>query len=175
MTITQFWYLVLRLIGILTVFSGIGVILSFISVSFFTFDGVDPVMLIALLFSCGFYFFVLYAFVINPNVVIKIFRLTKEMENQEIKIEKSFDFMMRLAVIAVGGFLIVDNLPEAIKFLVGYLWNNELMIIYTDHSVIVFFLVKLLMGYLFLTYSREIANMLKKRMEDKPDTLDDQH
>lgn len=112
---------------------------------------------------------ILFCIIRNPNVIINIFRLDKDLENDKIEVnalnEKN---ILNIAVIITGGLMIANNISKSILLLyilfVGassYIFPNHMG---TTEKVEMWIpLINLVLGCVFIIWRRNIVNYFEEK------------
>lgn len=112
---------------------------------------------------------ILFWIIRNPNIIINIFRLDKDLENDKIEVnalnEKN---ILNIAVIITGGLMIANNISKSILLLyilfVGassYIFPNHMG---TTEKVEMWIpLINLILGCIFIIWRRNIVNYFEEK------------
>jgi hypothetical protein len=177
----SFWILLLKLVGLWILFSSVSVIPVFIS-SFFPvylstrlFENWEIVLLS--LISILIYLWVIRLLVFKPHVVIDKLKLDKHFEEEQFSFNIHRSTVVSIAVIIIGGLMIIDTVPGFFRVLfLYYKWQTESQTGTPVSPVSTFVdLGKILIGYLLVVNNRWVVNFIEKTrrapagVEEKPD------
>jgi hypothetical protein len=169
MRIRTFWTFFLKILGLYIVLGSIEVIAQFFSTTYYLFvDNSSDIIsksavfgIIALIIFM--YVLVLRFFVFKPNWIIDKLKLDKGFEEEKIELNTNSSTILRIAIIVIGGLMIVDTLPALCKSIFIFFQQESLFRNYPKTGWIIFDAVKTVIGYLLLTNSKFIADTIENQ------------
>jgi hypothetical protein len=168
MKIRTFWTFLLKILGLYIVLGGIDVIAQFLSTTYYLFadDSSDNIIKLSLfgmvVIMILVYYLVLRFFVFKPNLIIDKLKLDKGFEEEEIKLDDNSSTILRIAIIVIGGLILVDSLPVLCKNVFIFFQQESLFRNYSGTGWIIFGVVKSIIGYLLLTNNQFFVDLIKK-------------
>ncbi|WP_291856373.1 hypothetical protein [Marinilabilia sp.] len=175
MTIRTFWTLLLKALGIWLVLNGLTVITQFISFfSFFGSNHNDNILgiiyvSILLLITIGAYFIVLKIFVFNSNWIIDKLKLDKGFQEDKIDLNISLRTVLKIAIIVIGGLIFVEAFPMLCKQIFSSFQQKEVFREDPQFSWVIFYFVKVCIGYLMMTKSNYLIDFIQKKTDKTKD------
>ncbi len=177
MSINTFWKIVIKILGIWIVFESVILVPQYFTNIFYFFGdnfssnmivGVISLTLIVLL-----YLSVLKLFLFRTDWVIEKLKLEEGFNEDRIELNMHRSAILKIAVIIIGGFLFIDNVPIFFTQLYNYLQIKEMSSseFFFGSSSKTFqwsflYLTKCLIGVWMMTSSRFIVNFLESRRKD---------
>ena len=167
MTIRTFWNILLKILGIYLVVQGVGVIMPYLAVFTTTFAmGTDDMIyyIVLTLSILAAYFFILWLFVFKTSWLIDRLDLENGFDEERIDLKGDFSAIMTIAVIVIGGTMLVESLPMLAREFSLYIQRKE--IAFQENPSIgwtIFYIVKAMIGYLLMTNSKPIAAFYKQK------------
>jgi hypothetical protein len=167
MTIRTFWNILLKILGIYLVVSGVSVIMSHLSMvaTIFAMGTDDMIYYIATTLSILVaYFFILWLFVFKTSWLIDRLDLENGFEEERIDLKGDFSAIMTIAIIVIGGIMLIESLPMLAREFSLYIQRKE--IAFQENPSIgwtIFYVVKAMIGYLLMTNSKPIATFIYKK------------
>jgi hypothetical protein len=168
MKIRTFWTFLLKILGLYIVLGSIDVIAQFLSTTYYLFvgDSSDSIIKLSLFGIVAvmtfIYYLVLRFFVFNPNFIIDKLKLDKGFEEEKIDLNDNSSAILRIALIVIGGLLLVDSLPILFKNIIMFFQQESLFRNYSGTGWIVFGVIKSIIGYLLLTNSKFFIDFINK-------------
>jgi hypothetical protein len=168
MKIRTFWIFLLKILGLYIVLVSIDVIAQFVSSIYYLFvdDFSDTLlklsvfgMLIVMIFM---YYLVLHFFVFKPNLIIDKLKLDKGFDEEKIELNDNSSSILRIAIILIGGLILVDSLPILCKNIFMLFQQRNLFKNYSGSGWIIFGVIKSIIGYLLLTNSKFFVDLINK-------------
>ncbi|KQB42380.1 hypothetical protein RC62_3386 [Flavobacterium aquidurense] len=102
-------------------------------------------------------------FLFKANWIIDKFRLDKGFENDTIELNSSQNKIISIAVIMIGGFMFIQNIPIIFKEFFVFFQQKILFKDYSKSGWIIFYFFKIIMGYLLMMNSFRIARFIDKQ------------
>jgi len=167
MTIRTFWNILLKILGIYLVVQGVGVIMPYLAVFTTTFAmGIeDTIYYIAITLGILVaYFFILWLFVFKTSWLIDRLDLENGFDEERIDLKGDFSAIMTIAIIVIGGTMLVESVPMLAREFSLYIQRKE--IAFQENPSIgwtIFYVVKAMIGYLLMTNSKPIAAFIHRK------------
>ena len=168
MKIRTFWTFLLKILGLYIVLGSIDVIAQFLSTTYSLFvgDSSDSIIKLSLFGIVALiifiYYLVLRFFIFNPNLIIDKLKLDKGFEEEEINLNDNSSAILRIALIVIGGLILVESLPILFKNIIMFFQQESLFRNYSGTGWIVFGVIKSIIGYLLLTNSKFFIDFINK-------------
>lgn len=172
MTIRTFWAILLKILGIYLVLDSFKVIPQFISTLYSFASDPDQTRLVFiwtfvyLISTVGLYVFILWLFVFKTAWLIDKLHLEKGFSEDRIEFNIPRSSVMSIAIILIGGLMFIDSLPQLCRHIFLYFQEKNMCIQNVSSGLIIFQLVKTIVGYLLMTNSRFIVNFIKRKKID---------
>jgi hypothetical protein len=102
----------------------------------------------------------------STNQVIDKLALDKHFQEESFGLNIHRDTVLKIACIVLGGLFFIDALPYLIKHVISYKRSSELGDGPEDYSTftwIIFYIIKLVVGYLLFTNSSKVAAIIERR------------
>ena len=169
MTITTFWNILLKILGIWLILSGLSVIPQFIWA--FSVFGNQPkgstmmgIIAIAglLIFSAAMFIIILWLFVFKSDWIINKLKLDKGFIEEKIDLNLKLNTALTISIIVIGGLMFADSLPQLIRFIYSGFQQDDLVRKDPVTALIILYLAKTIIGYLLMTNSRIIIGFITK-------------
>lgn len=172
MLIKTFWKILIKIIGLWILFGCISLIPQFFSTLSFTDEFLDfksliPIWLM-LFASIIAYAFVIRLFLFKTDWIIEKLKLEKNFTEERIDIKISSTEILTISIIIIGGLIIVESLPLFFSRLIDFFQQKSQLKEYHETSWLVYYFVKLILGYLLVTNGKNIAKYLAKSITEKP-------
>lgn len=121
-------------------------------------------MFILMLLTFGIYALVAYVLLFKSEKIISILKLTQGI-NEEVNINLHRSTLLAIALIILGGYLTVIEIPDLIYNIYNYFQGRVITRGAIDISLkpIVFSLIRLFIGLLIVGNQRQIVNYLEYR------------
>jgi hypothetical protein len=168
MKIRTFWVFLLKILGLYILLGSIDVIVQFISTTYYLFvnDSSDNIIKLSLIgmvvIIILIYYLVLRFIIFKPNLIIDKLKLDKGFEEEKIEFNDNSSTILRIAIIVIGGLILVDSLPILFKNVFIFFQQESLFRNYSGTGWIIFGVVKSIIGYLLLTNSKFFVDLIKK-------------
>ena len=167
MSVRNFWTILLKILGLWLVIGGFNMLIQLISAfSYYSTYEVGEwtiVMMVASLFLIvGFYGFVLWLFVFRTSWLIDKLRLEQGFAEEKIEFEGDSLNLIQIAVIVIGAILFIDSLPHLFSQVITFFRQKSLLIENPATGWIVFYLIKLVVGYLLMTNSKWVVEKIER-------------
>jgi hypothetical protein len=172
MTIRTFWTILIKILGISLVLSSLTVFSQFFSafslLKNYNTDNTDNFYFIALfvgllLLTIILYILVLWLFLFRTAWLIDKLHLDKGFTEEKIELNIQQSTVLTIAVIVVGGLIFVESFPGLCQQIFLF-FQQKSMIKEDPHSgLIIFQLVKTIIGYLLMTNSQSIIKFIDRQ------------
>lgn len=167
MTIKTFWTIFIKILGLWLVLDCFTVIPQFFSTLFLikNENGLSETTLtfLLLLLTLGIYAFILHLFVFKTNWLIEKLHLEKGFTEEKIDLNISANTIIQIATIVIGGFLLIDSIPSFCKQIFAFYQQKSIFREFPSSNYIIFYFIKLVIGYLLLTNSKIITEYINKK------------
>lgn len=171
MTIRTFWTIFIKILGIWLVLDCLTVVPHFFSTIFYpntdTEIQITSMWFGLMLLTIAFYFIVLRVFVFKTNWIIDKLNLDKNFTEEKIDLNISSETVLRIATLMIGGLILVESLPAFCKELFSFYQQKSIFREYLSTGWIIYHFIKSLIGYLFLTNSKNIVEFIYKQTKEK--------
>ena len=124
----------------------------------------------SVLFSESIYLFMLIAFLFKTDWLIDKLRLERGISEEKIELNIHRSTVLQIVIIITGVMLFIDSLPTLFKALFTYYQNTNVYIEFKKSPQggwIIFYLVKVFVGFFMMTSSRLIVNFIERKRRDK--------
>ncbi len=176
MTPRSFFTIVLKLAGLWLLIMGIQVVMQFISTmaSMLFPDSFDEGSLgffsFVLLLLAGLYGFIVYCCIFRTDRIIDLLKLDKGFDEERFDFRIHRSDVLKIAVIVIGGLLLVDAIPHLCERVYGLLQERRIMQATPDAQRIgfaIFYVAQMLAGYFLMTGSRSVVNFIERNRRKK--------
>jgi hypothetical protein len=176
MTPRTFWIIFLKIIGLWLLFSSLSQIPQFISSIFYSgpFGGNEMfyVSLFSLLIFAIIIFLVLRFLIFRPNIIIDKLSLDKGFEEERFEINLHRSSVLSIAIVVIGGIMLVDSLPELLRQIYIYFQAQSSYGFPGEKSPagwIIFYFIKVFIAYYLITNYTLITNYIERnRRKNQP-------
>ena len=165
MKIRTFWNILLKTVGIFLVAKGVEVMATYMAAFVVAVSTEEYVYYIAVILGIlTAYFFILWLFVFKTSWLIDKLQLEKGFEEERIDLKDNSIAITTIAVIVIGGILFVESLPWLAREL-SLLIKREETPFQQNPNIgwIIFYIVKAVIGYLFMTNSKQITAFIHQK------------
>lgn len=111
------------------------------------------------------YLMISYIFLFKTSLLISKLKLEKHFTEHRIDITVSTNTVLKITVILIGGITFIDSFPNLIKEIFQFAQQKELLRDYADLSWLVFHSLNTLIGYLLMTNSAVVVNIIHKQKD----------
>jgi hypothetical protein len=171
MTIRTFWTIFIKILGIWLVLAGLRVVPQFFSAIFTINSDIDiqtaAFWLGLMLLTILVYFIVLRVLVFKTNWIIDKLNLDKNFTEDKIDLNISSATVLRIATLIIGGLILVESLPAFFERLFYFYQQKNVFREYASSGWIIYHFIKSLIGYLLMTYNKNIVEFIIKQTKDK--------
>jgi len=171
MTIRSFWTIFIKILGLWLVFDSITVIPQFISSLLYLNFGDSNfnyiLSMVLLLIVVGIYFLILRLFVFKTSWLIDKLHLDKGFVEEKIELNIHHSTVLSIATIVIGGLMFIDGLPTFCKQVFEFFQQKNIFRQDPDSAWVIFSLAKTIIGYLLMTNSNFIVNIVEKQKNKK--------
>src|SRR5258708_1107129 len=165
----SFWMILIRIIGVYLIFESLYVIVPFITGVFYIFKentgGAFFEAFLGIVIVLGIYFLVLRYCIFRTELIIDKFQLDKGF----IEEKNHSSTVLRIAIIVIGTVIVIDSLPLFCKQAFSYSQLGGPDRGFKENPAsgwIIFYLVKLFVGFFMMTSSRLIVNFIERKRKD---------
>ena len=166
----SFWMILIRIIGVYLIFESLYVIVPFITGVFYIFkENTGGAFFEALLRSVvvlGIYFIVFRYCIFRTELLIDKLQLDKGFEEEKFELNIHRSTVLRIAIIVIGTLIIIDALPPLCKEVFSYSQLGGPDRGFKENPAsgwIIFYIVKLLVGFFMMTSSRLVVNFIERK------------
>jgi len=167
MSIRTFWTIFIKIIGIWLVLDSVTVVSQFFSTLIFMFsnDSYEDsiITLLLLVFTIAIYIFILRLFVFKTEWLINKLHLDKGFNEEKIDLNIEQSTIFTIAIIVIGGVMLVDSLPQFCKEVFTFFQQDNLFRNSPTAVWILFHLIKVVLGYLLITNSKQVVSFIQKQ------------
>jgi hypothetical protein len=160
------WTILIKILGLWLVLNSLTIIPQFISTIFYTYSndvGIGLAVSFALLFlTIGAYLFILRLFVFKTAWLIEKLHLVKGFDEEKIDLNIQRSTVLTVASIVVGGLLFVESLPQFCRQIFVFYQQKYLFHESPTSAWMIFHLVKIVLGYLLMTNSKQVVAFINK-------------
>ena len=160
MNIRTFWITVLKLFGIYLVYTGLLVIPTILSATYYIGVLADIAFLLFWIILC---ILILYLFLFKTSLIIDKLKLDKGYSEEKMELKDSKKSILSIAIIVIGGLIFVDAIPFVFRELIYFLQTRQMMVEYEGTSWLLFYLAKIIIGCLMVTKSHSIVKFILKK------------
>ncbi|WP_291287321.1 hypothetical protein [Flavobacterium sp.] len=166
MSIKTFWIILIKILGLILILQAVSIIPEWISSIYFIYENEDNKNLLILIFSVLLVLFIFYLitrfFLFKANWIIDKLKLDKGFENNTIELNSSQNKIISIAIIVIGSYMLIQNLPILLKEFFMFFQDKTLFKDYPKSGWIIFYFCKAVIGYLLMTNSFRIAKFIGK-------------
>ncbi|WKL49098.1 hypothetical protein Q1W71_04760 [Flavobacterium pectinovorum] len=166
MSIKTFWIILIKILGLLLIFGALTIVPQwFYSIysAYQTHDFDSFIMLISILLIVLFVYFIVFKFCIyKSSWIIEKLKLDKGFEDEKIELNSKGNRIISIAIIVIGGLMFVESIPILFKQIFVFFQQESLLKDYPGSGWMIFNFVKVIIGYLLMTNSFRIANLIEK-------------
>jgi hypothetical protein len=166
MTKSDFFRMLIKIFGL---YSGIITVFNIIPANsanlFYQFDATILLLIISSIFiSLGIFFYLIF----KTDAVIRFFKLDSGFDEERIEIGNlNNESILKLAILIIGGFLLLDNIPDVMYYTIAEFRNKinqyentGLAVNYFNWIVCV---INIVIGLLFITNYKRISVFLDQK------------
>lgn len=165
MSVKTFWITLLKILGLCILLQSLPTIQQLISWFFVKSINGAGTYFFAMIVSLAVYFLILYFFLFKTNWLIEKLQLEKGFKENKIELDiKSFT-LLNIAIIVIGAIIFINSLPALAQQIALFFQQRNLLIESPVSQWIVFYFVKLILGYLMMIKSKQIAGFFHKEPE----------
>lgn len=164
MKVKTFWLILLKIIGISLVLNGVNVLTQSFNILSIGENRAEVIswILPVIALTVAVYFFILWLFVFKTSWLVDKLRLEKGFEEERIEINVQLPAALTIAIIVVGGIMLIDSLPQLCQQIFVFLRMKTAL---SDSEIpgwIILYLTEAVLGYLLMTNSRKITRFILK-------------
>ena len=168
MEINTLWKTIIKLFGIWILIDSFSIIPQF-SQTFIYMNAnkdIEYLFYVILFFGLSilFYFLVVRLFLFKTHLIIDKLKLDKNYIDKKIDLNIKSSTVISIAIIIIGGITLVDSIPRLLSEIVEFLQQKMLIKEYPKFSWIILQALKSIIGYLLITNSKRITNLIEKEV-----------
>jgi len=167
MKVKTFWLILLKIIGFTLIIKGVNMITFSITTfsSMMSWGNTENIIwgtISIILIGCV-YFFILWLFVFKTSWLIDKFSLEKGFEEEKIEINAQILDILSIAIIVIGGIILIDSLPQFCKQIFTFFYEKTMLRKSPTTGWIILYFAKAILGYLLMTNSKPIVSFMNKK------------
>lgn len=166
MSIKTFWTILIKIFGLLVIFGALTIVPQWVYSVYSAYQSHDYdsfIMLISILLIVLFVYFIVFKFCIyKSSWIIEKLKLDKGFEDEKIELNSKGNRIISIAIIVIGGLMFVESIPILFKQIFVFFQQESLFKDYPESGWIIFNFVKVIIGYLLMTNSFRITNLIEK-------------
>lgn len=167
MSIRTFWIILIKILGLLLILGALTIIPQWLSSIYAAYQIHDNESFISLLIILVLvllvYFFVFRCCIYNTSWIIDKLKLDKGFENETIELKSNANKIISIAIIVIGGMMLVENIPIFLRQIFVFFQQDTLFKDYPESVWMIFNFVKAIIGYLLMTNSFRIARFINNK------------
>ena len=171
MLINTFWKILLKIVGLILLFSCISIIPQFYSTLSFSNGDLNTESLILIWLMCIvsiiIYIIIIRLFLFKTEWLVEKLKLEKNFNEERIDLNIKTSTVLTVAIIVIGGLMIAESLPNFCSRLFNFLQQEMLFKDYPDSSWLVYHFLKIIIGHLLLTNGKRLAEYIEGKSVDK--------
>ena len=111
------------------------------------------------------YWFAFYYFVFKTDMIIDQLKLDQGFAEQTVPLNIHRSTVLSIAIIALGGFLVVNEIPSLCKQVFLYFQEKRMTFGFTSPSIAQFVIpfIKIIIGIVLMVSQRQIVNFIEVR------------
>ncbi len=163
MTPRSFWLTILKLIGLYLIFSLLMLFGSLIyAINTAGYSQFNSVINGAMIFAFIIYIVLIGILLFKPSMVIKLLKLDADYQEESLQLSLPYPGIWRIAIIVFGAIILAESIPAFFSYLLQFLAElKENTII--NKNMIVLYLVKTIIGYILISFSKPLSALLEKK------------
>ena len=166
MQIKTFWTILIKIIGLWILLNCISIIPQFFTTLSFTNGSLnlESLLLIWLMLfgSIFIYFLIIRVFLFKTNWIIEKLKLENNFTEERIDLKIKSSTVLTIAIIVFGGMILVDSLPSFFSRLFDFFQQKSLLKDYNHTSLLIYYFIKIIIGYLLLTNGKNLTKYIEK-------------
>ena len=167
MEIKTFWKIVIKITGLWLLLCSLSLIPKFSTSLYFTNGKLDIGYLITLwlmlLVAITVYILMIRLFLFKTDWVIKKLQLEKNFTEERIDLNIKTVTILTIAIIVMGGLIIVESLPSFCSGLLDYYQQKILSQEYQSTYWLIYHFIKIIIAHLLLTNAKKLASLIEKK------------
>ncbi|WP_413998196.1 hypothetical protein ACMDB5_10425 [Flavobacterium sp. W1B] len=171
MQIKTFWTILIKIIGLWIFLSSTSILPQFFTTLSYTNGSLDTESLLLLwlilLGTIFIYILIIRVFLFKTNWIIEKLKLENNFAEERIDLNIKNSTVLTIAIIFIGGIILVESLPSFFGRLFDFFRQKSLLKDYSDTSWLIYYFIKIIIGYLLLTNGKNIAKYIEKENIDK--------
>lgn len=171
MLIKTFWKILIKIIGLWILFGCISVVPQFFSTLSFTNGNlnIQSLLLIWLMLFASIivYILVIRLFLFKTDWIIEKLKLDKNFTEERIDLNIQSSTVLTIAIIIIGGLILIECLPSFCSRLFDFFQQKSLLKEYHDTSWLIYYFLKIIIGYLLLTNGKNLTKYIERNSSEK--------
>lgn len=112
-----------------------------------------------------FYLVSIYLLLFKTTAIINLFQLDKEISNEPLKINADKFDVLEIALIIMGGIVLIDEIPSFISNIINYLNQKQIAGDFQPPSggLLIINIVKIVIAYLLIAHRKKIISYFDKK------------
>lgn len=167
MTIRTFWTLFIKILGVSMFIESIFIIPEALTSVFSTstYDLLDEIIytFILLLIFLGLFSVVLWIFLYKTHWLISKLHLDRDFDEEKIDINISYNTVLTLGIIVIGGLVIVDSLTQLCEQAIALYDQKKEFEGNPSYILIVLYFIKTIIGYVLMTNNQLVVKFIDKK------------
>ncbi len=159
-----FFKICIKLLGIYMVLASVTVVFPQLTVIMFEFNTSDNdylmMLIFVLLLVIGLLYLMLHYCFFKTDWIIDKLALDKNFPEENFAINMHRSTILNIAIIVIGGFVIIDSLPNLVQQVFSYQLTNQFGAT-IDKGWIVLYGVKIIIGFLLIRFNRPLVNFIE--------------
>lgn len=125
------------------------------------FRDVTIIGLVIIILEVLIYVFATYVLIFKTNWIIDKLKLDAHFQQQEFNLNIHRSTILSIAIIVIGGIIIVDNIPLLAEQLIYFIRMKKQNVPETKIDYVVRYAAKLLVGIFLVVYQRTLVNFIE--------------
>jgi len=167
MQINTFWKIVIKIIGLWLLLSSISLIPQFFTTLGFTNGKLDIegllIIWLVLFLAIIVYILIIRLFLFKTDWVIEKLQLEKNFTEERIDLNIKTATILTIAIIVMGGLILVESLPSFCSGLLDYYQQKSLSQEYQSTYWLIYHFIKIIIAHLLLTNAKKLASLIEKK------------
>lgn len=179
MQVKTFWLILLKVLGITLVLRCFSVIINSVttfSILSYGQHSIEEYLWIALsiILTVAVYLFILWLFVFKTSWLVDKLHLEKGFQEERIELDIQFSNVLTIAIIVIGGIMLVNSLPQLCKQIFSYFQMKSFSNESQATGWIILYSIQTVLGYLLMANSKPISNFIAKKANSDNEKTNEQ-
>ncbi|MDR7371652.1 hypothetical protein [Flavobacterium aquidurense] len=166
MLINTFWKILLKIVGLWILFLSMTIIPQYFAALAFTDDKLNILNWVMLFLALITYTSIIRLFVFKTEWIIEKLKLNENFEEERIDVNIKTSTILTISIIILGGLILIETIPTFCSKLYAFSQQQFQFKDYTDSSWLIFYFIKLIIGYLLLTNGKNFTNFIERNSND---------